>query len=455
MKFEDLRSTHQRLRYRGYTLEQRPEHLQVRFDFLLEPDITFSPSLTLEYAGEIDAEKLEPFLFNLGMIELISYWKCACPPEIIVESGSLNDEQIDWWKNLFLHGLGEFFFLNAIDLNDPDLLQIKSTVAEACPRGPLEREAECEGALILTAGGKDSSVSLELLKDLPGKHTSLMLNPTRAALDSARIAGYTHPIVLRRTIDPKLIELNAKGYLNGHTPFSAYLAFACSFAAAVTGYRYVIASNELSSDEPNVIYKGVGINHQFSKSFAFEQQFRSYAATHLSSEIEYFSFLRPLFDLQIAKLFCAYPAHFTSFRSCNRGQRISRSSDSDIWCGSCAKCAFVYLSLAAFLDRKTLQLIFSEELLQKPQIQDYVRSLVGLGEHKPFECVGTERESREACRRIVARAEVESSFLASLLAECPEDLEPLALDAFATDHCLPSEFEQILRAALTHSSSTS
>ena len=48
------------------------------------------------------------------MVELVSYWKITCSPEVIVEAGVLNDRQILWWKDLYFNGLGEFFYVNDI-----------------------------------------------------------------------------------------------------------------------------------------------------------------------------------------------------------------------------------------------------------------------------------------------------------------------------------------------------
>ena len=34
-----------------------------------------------------------------------------------------------------------------------------------------------------------------------------------------------HVIYVKRTLDQNMLELNRQGYLNGHTPFSALVAF--------------------------------------------------------------------------------------------------------------------------------------------------------------------------------------------------------------------------------------
>ena len=100
-------------------------------------------------------------------------------------------------------------------------------------------------------------------------------------------AGYKDKIVyVKRTIDKNLIELNKQGYLNGHTPFSSMLAFLSYLVAYLTGKKYIALSNESSANESNV--EGEKINHQYSKSFEFEQDFRNYADKYLRSRYSIF-----------------------------------------------------------------------------------------------------------------------------------------------------------------------
>ena len=59
-------------------------------------------------------ELIEYVIFSIGMTELVSYWKCACPPLVRVKCGALDEEQKRWWKKLYFGGLGEFFYRNGI-----------------------------------------------------------------------------------------------------------------------------------------------------------------------------------------------------------------------------------------------------------------------------------------------------------------------------------------------------
>lgn len=453
MALAELRERHPRFVYDSYKINQAGSALNVRFQFILEPNVVFNPEVVLPVARPLEQQALENFVFHLGLIEAISYWKAACPQELIVEAGRLTDQQVAWWHDLFIHGLGEFFYRNRVDFTPADFLHI--TTNQQKEASSARQFPSSSGDLILVGGGKDSTITLETLKDSPHHKGTLMLNPTRAALDSAMIAGYQDPLIVRRTIDSKLPELNKLGYLNGHTPFSAYLAFLGVFVGALHDYKNIIVSNERSAGEGNITFHGLEVNHQYSKSYRFERLFREYCTKYLTSDIQYFSFLRPLYDLQISSLFAQYPDQHLSFRSCNVNQR------KDSWCGACAKCAFVYLSLFPFISLEKMVNIFGEDYFAKPQIQRFIRELVGLGAHKPFECVGTEEESKLAIALCIKQyrssGKVVPPFLLSLEKELGvtdnalvQMLEERVSNKWGEEHFLPPEYTAILKKVMAN-----
>ena len=252
-------------------------------------------------------------------------------------------------------------------------------------------------------------------------------------------------LVIRRKIDPTLLELNAKGYLNGHTPFSAMLAFYTRLASALSGIPNVALSNESSANESTV--KGSYVNHQYSKSLEFEDDFRNYV--NEAASFNYFSFLRPLSELQIAMLFSRFTAYHDVFRSCNVG------SKEDIWCGHCAKCLFAYIILSPFIAPERLNAIFGKSMLDDTTLDLEFRQLLGLAETKPFECVGTVSEVRQALQMAVERwykgkapKLVQLEKLDKL--EKLEKLEKLVqLDQLAPIGNLTEEERQILQQACT------
>ncbi|HQH28350.1 MAG TPA: hypothetical protein PLP17_13210, partial [Oligoflexia bacterium] len=220
LSFAELRTRHPRFVYQSYRMEHDSGELRLAYSFRLEPDISFEPQITLPCAQPEILPQLENMVFQLGLVEMISYWKAACPPVIEIPCGSLNGGQIAWWKDLLLHGLGEFFLRNAIDFRAPDFLRFDIS-ASLPPGSQAPAFSPDDAELILVGGGKDSALTIELLRGLPKQRAAFMLNPMPSSIKSATLGGITRQLIARRRIDPRLLELNRSGYLNGHTPFSA------------------------------------------------------------------------------------------------------------------------------------------------------------------------------------------------------------------------------------------
>jgi hypothetical protein len=356
-------------------------------------------------------DTLHELVFSLGMVELVSYWKSACPPIVEVECGrGLDEWQIQWWKKLYRNGLGEFFYVNNITPTESFMTITSTASTEHAPMLSEEGAAavasrELTGSLIPVGGGKDSIVTLELLRDSMKDNLCYIVGDIKRACDSAVMAGYRNDqiIKVKRTIDPTLIELNKKGALNGHTPFSAIIAFSSLIFAYLSKKKYIVLSNESSANEGNV--GNLEVNHQYSKSTEFESDFREYVErlsdTTAAPLPEYFSLLRPWNELQITRRFTQYPQYFTIFQSCNVGTRTNT------WCCKCAKCLYVYIMLAAFIDESELSKIFGDNLLNNPELPELDGILHALKNpelDKPFECVGTREEVNLALDMISGNA---------------------------------------------------
>lgn len=446
MTIEQLRSKHPKFSYNHYQYQINQNQLQIQFHFQIEPNLEFTPKLSLPIT-ETQLPEIENLVFHLGIIEAVSYWKLSCSPEFHIAAGQLNQTQIDWWTDLITHGLGEFYYQNQIDFTQANFLKLTSNTS-AKQHQPLP-DTPTDGQLILVGGGKDSIVTLETLKNTPDKTNLLMLNPTIAAEKTAQVAGFNQPLIVDRQLDPKLLQLNQQGYLNGHTPFSAYLSFLSLLVAQLHGYKYIIASNEASAGEANLEYKNLAVNHQYSKSFRYEQRFADYQNQYLSQSSQYFSLLRPLSELQIAWLFTQTETYDSVFCSCNR-------SRNQYWCGQCPKCAFVYLLLSGLIPPDRRQLIFGDEdWFERPQIQTYIQALVGFGEHKPFECVGTETESQQAAILALDNYQNHNQRLPTFLSQLVEQIrsqQPINATKirtqihqdWETEHRLPEKYQQLL-----------
>jgi UDP-N-acetyl-alpha-D-muramoyl-L-alanyl-L-glutamate epimerase len=410
MSYQELREKYPQFIYSKYQHVVTPQGLELRFEYSLPPDLSFVHTVVIEkitpaQIETIPPDELENYIFSLGMVELLSYWKATAAPTIDIQAGTLTPLQIAWWKKLFLGGMGEYFFVNQIPFTQENFLTITNSAVQdqtvestttntAIPaqdtfKTPVIPDISNPSILIPIGGGKDSAVTLTLLQEkYPAQIGVLLVNSIQAAKNTVSASGVTSVHTVTRTLDPQLLALKNQGYLNGHIPFSAVLAFISVLVGRLEGYTHVALSNERSSNEGNVFYCDQEVNHQYSKTFTFEYDFVSYTQTYFSAHTpHYFSFLRPLFELQIAQLFAPLEHYHAVFRSCNRGQKTNS------WCGECPKCLFAYTLLLPFIGPEKMAHLFGKNLLADTTLLPIARELLGRGTQKPFECVGTREET--------------------------------------------------------------
>ena len=414
LKFIEYRKKYKEFYFNSYFIKEDNKKIYLEYEFEI-PNLTkFNPKLEIMKKQlnlkDINSICVKNMVFHIGLIELLSYWKSTCSPKIIIKCGYLNKEQITWWKKLYFNGLGELFYRNNIKTNINDFVSIEcENKIEKLEYKKIEDTSD--GYIVPIGGGKDSVVTLETLKIDRNKDYCLIINPKPVTLKCAEIAGLedNNIIEIHRTIDTNLIDLNNKGFINGHTPFSAMLAFVSYFVAYLLSKKYIALSNENSANESNII--GEKINHQYSKSFEFECDFEKYADEYLKAPVKYFSFLRPLNELQIAKIFSRKEQYHSTFKSCNVG---SKEKDWK-WCCNCAKCLFAYTILSPYLYKDKLISIFGTNMFEKEELLETFIELTGNGETKPFDCVGTFEEVNFAISKTIENIESKNEKLPFLL----------------------------------------
>ena len=463
MDFISLREQYKEFLYKDYRYEVEDGFYKVTFSYEIPGLSEFETVWKFPDGGRaMDEAIFNRLLFELGMAEAISYWKVTCAPVLKVACGSLTEWQNKWWRKLFYNGLGEFMYVNGIGISEEELLNIvcerpngefggatvtaggkigrSRAVMDASFAGRLTDTANYFGCLVPVGGGKDSVVSMEVLKDEDVTIYRINKDATVENVLAASGREYKTCFVNRR-LDPRILEMNKRGFLNGHIPFSAVVAFSTFISAYLKGIRYIALSNESSANESTVV--GSFVNHQYSKSYEFEQDFMEYIGSILDTEIRYFSLLRPLSELQIAYLFAKYTKYHKAFRSCNAG------SKQGIWCCNCPKCLFVYIILSSFLTEEEKVGIFGENLLDNPKNEKYFRELTGLDENKPFECVGTRSEVVMSLKKYLVKGgkALLPVKYAEWLKEQPGDVDAALLE-WNELHNVPEELAEVLRNEL-------
>ena len=381
MEFKELREKHQYCSFDSFDIIENETSYSVKYYFSIDKLDSFVTEWTFEKQDvpyfSATSEVYNRMLFDLGLVELISYYQMTCAKEIRINCGTLTPKQADFYRKLIFNGLGEFLYRNNINVTMEELCYFSNLQDEM---SLIENEAEHEGILLPVGGGKDSITSLEILRKSNMTIKPFMINGRGATVETCRMGGFIRNeyIDVKRKLDSKIIEYNKKGYLNGHIPFSSVVAFAAQFVAEANHLKYIALSNEDSANESTVI--GLEVNHQYSKSLEFENDFREY---NYEAYPEYFSLLRPFSEYQIGKYFATCKAYHEIFRSCNLG------SKEDKWCNNCAKCLYVYVLLSAFLTKDELINIFHDDLLMRNDLLETFFELIGERKEKPFECVGS------------------------------------------------------------------
>ena len=351
----------------------------------------------------VDKDLLNVLLFNLHLALGISYWKMKCLPKMEIESGVLSLEQAQFWNLIYTKGLGEFYYRNKIDFRKlvsfpfaQNVILNPKTIAF------LKRE------LVGIGGGKDSIVTWERLKKNNVSEVGLIIETQKKyeLMNELLQVGGISALRIRREMDAQLINTKDNAvYHNGHVPVSMIYAWIGIFAAVVYDYQAFVVSNEKSADEGNTELYGMPINHQWSKSGEFERAFVDYIHSIISPDVSYYSPLREMNELQIVKEFISYPQYLPVVSSCNRNFSVTQGLSGKRWCGECPKCVFAFLLFAACLPKKDVIVMFGKNLFEDEKLVGLFKDLLGQGGLKPFECVGTFKESQEALKMIKERGE--------------------------------------------------
>jgi len=384
--------TFQTFYFTGYDFD--PSTLKASFFYSFDQEVTFTETIDFNSSeltpiSNIDTKIMDTLLFHLSLAIGISYYKLFPTSKLVIETGQLTPDQEQFWTTFFTQGLGEFFYTNKIS---PHGLINFVNWNTATPNTHFSPTSETP--MVALGGGKDSLVSMELIKKLqiPFYTSTFWKNYYLHQAVSDNI--WAPRLIINRSMDPKLFEMNQQGYYNGHVPISGIIAFVLITAAYLYDYKYIIMSNEKSANEGNTILDGIEINHQWSKSYQFESDISQYIKQYISPELEYFSLLRGMYEIKIAKLFSKYPQYFDTFSSCNNNFKLIETNKTTAHrrCGVCPKCVFVYTMLRPFISDEDTQKIFGQELYENAELLSLYKELLGIEGIKPFECVGTNEE---------------------------------------------------------------
>ncbi len=387
-----------------------------------------------EYFDKLSKDQWDVLIGNVGLMTSPSLLNLDKIHEIHCTFLNLSPSACRFFEDYLSGELAEYRFLNGIDPK----LHIKVTGNQDIPLKKLDLQTMKEKVLVMNGGGKDSVVMSEMIAKL-GLEQAWFTN----AINDVRKNVIDHSVSQESYhLNFSVIENSRPIYTKDcFIPMGAMSAALSLITAYIHNIPYIAMGNEYSANEGNIEFNGFPINHQYNKSYEFEEKFRDHIKENISGQLHFFSFLRPLYEMRIVKIFADYKKYFNVFVSCNR--YISRGE----WCKECEKCAFIYLALFPFISREELISIFGEDMLLRPIIRKHIISMTQ-DKIKPWECVGVKEECKMALALMLEKDKSlefsEFPFRADLEKAC-EDVnlphaEELFLKSFNEPHGIPDEW---------------
>lgn len=416
----------------------------------------FTERLVLPEPVEVSVGSSPAVQATLRLVHMLlgtSYFKLFGPAEIR-HTYKISQLEADYWNTMYTQGMGEYYYVNGLEYEGRVNFPFELGYQPEMPEGGVELGNR---ALIMHGGGKDSIVSVEIARKAAMEYDLFAMNESDIQQSVADVMG-KKTYAIKKTIDPRLIELNKAGNVyNGHVPIAAIYCALAVLYGLLKGYKYVVVSNEHSATYGNVDYKGLKVNHQWDKSEYYEDLFRSYLKLNISSDVEFFSLLRPLYEIKIAEIFSHFPQYFEAFSSSNHNFLLDPSGVKKRWSVdySKGKVEFVWAILSACLSRSDMLRIFQEDIYARVDVLDKFKELLGVKDIKPLECVGTPEETQVAMYRAHTRGEFEHTpvmqyFVSDVLPTIQNSIDALTEEVFSygDDSRIPSPFKEALSAIM-------
>ncbi len=334
---------------------------------------------------------LKPTLESLLIMLGINYW-CVFPTNNIkIKDFSLTQEQAKFWEELYLNGLGEFFYEMKMDFHD--LISFPYDAKLVVPEPA--RFTTKERALLLNGAGKDSILSAEILKSSNTPFDFFAFAPTPAHKKIARLVG-ANTITVNRHRDPFMNFYTTLFGVSSSYPSVSTFTFVATLLAEVLGYNSIIFSNERSADFGNLNYLGLAVNHQWCKSSGAEKMVNDYIQKYITPDISTKSLLREYSEIDIVRRFVQYPKYLNHVTSCNSYfwlplpmQMMQRKA---YWCKQCPKCVFLFACFGAFMPKAEVVKMFGGNLYTRKKLIPFFKRILGIEGFKPLDCVGEPEE---------------------------------------------------------------
>ena len=120
MDFNNIRNTYKKFIYKNYKIYEDNKKIYLEYNYEIQNLSEFTHKVSILKKKfkfkDISSNIVKNIVFNLGMIEAISYFKLVCSKEFIIDCGYINKDQEKWYKKIIYLGLGEFRYINKIEI---------------------------------------------------------------------------------------------------------------------------------------------------------------------------------------------------------------------------------------------------------------------------------------------------------------------------------------------------
>lgn len=317
----------------------------------------------------------------------INYYKIFVAPTI-AHPYAMDETEASFWNDVWHGGLGEFMYVNKLPAD-----RLAQFTAQDGQQFEGVSDGEAHGALLGIGGGKDSIVAGELLKALGVPVTGFVMATGEQLGQTGKVADAMQVdlCAIKRNMDKQLLDLQEQpGGYRGHFPISLIFGLVGTALAIIRGEAYVVVANEASASIPRVMWGDKAVNHQWSKSYGFETQLQQFLHERVSGRVTYFSAIRQLTSIGVAKVFANFPQYFEVFTSDNFVFRIDPAQrPSGRWGLESPKSLSSYILLSPWLSDEDVSRMFTIDFLNEPSLSQLFLELTGVEGEPPLDCVGT------------------------------------------------------------------
>ena len=274
--------------YKSFNIDSTNESFHISYEYEISDQVIFKHCIDIPKKDfkfrPTNSNLIQCLVFNIGMIVMFDYWSLDSINNIYIECYSLDEEQINWWKDYCLSAFNKKVVLSC----DMD---------KQIPIEKVIYDDNDFSGYVVSIDNQNACVTLETLNLDRKNDFCLIINPTSTSKDLATISGFNdnNIIEVTQSYDEKLIK-------NNNDNESQLIAFVGYFLSFLLSKKYVAVSNQSYSKT-------------FGRSLDFENRFRTYADKYLPTPIEYFSYLRPLNNLQVLCTFAKLQKYHPLYNS--------------------------------------------------------------------------------------------------------------------------------------------